>query len=320
MVYLVFGALRPREPAASPDTALPHETAASTDGAPDELAATARRRRREQATMAGLATLAIASLVFDLNVGFVAVLIALALAAVALGSQNGAEDRVSWSTVLLVCGIITHIDVMQKLGTIDWARRRSRLFANPLLAALALCHVARIVSAFASSTALLGILVPLAVPFMAQGAVGAVGMVSAIAVATTIVDTSPFSTNGALVVANAPPERRRPALLRQPLRYSAALVAAGPLLAWLVFVVRPRTAAPERAWQAELVLGDVRQDQVGRDRRHPDEPRLAELRFRRRTRGEASRHGSAGVGRLPRGLRGQQLGHVGLGARASCAS
>lgn len=239
VVYLVFGALGPRSPQSPADTALPHETAASTDGAPDELAATARRRRREQAfTMAGLATLAIASLVFDLNVGFVAVLIALALAAVAPGSQNGAEDRVSWSTVLLVCGIITYIDVMQKLGTIDWLGGEVALFANPLLAALALCYVAGIVSAFASSTALLGILVPLAVPFMAQGAVGAVGMVSAIAVATTIVDTSPFSTNGALVVANAPPERR-PALLRQLLRYSAALVAAGPLLAWLVFVVRP---------------------------------------------------------------------------------
>ncbi len=53
--------------------------------------------------------------------------------------------------------------------------------ASPLLAALALFYVAGVVSAFASSTALLGVLVPLAVPFMAQGEVGAVGMVSAIA-------------------------------------------------------------------------------------------------------------------------------------------
>jgi len=232
-VYVFFGGLRGSVQAATGGAAAAAPTAPAA--AP---AATAARGRDQAFTMLGLATLAVASLVFELNVGFVAILVSLALAIVAPGGHGEAEQRVSWSTVLLVCGIITYIGVMERLGTIDWLGAEVATLGRPLLAALALCYVAGVVSAFASSTALLGILVPLAVPFMAQGAVGAVAMVSAIAVATTIVDTSPFSTNGALVVANAPPERRA-ALLQQLLRYSAAIVMVGPLLAWLVFVARP---------------------------------------------------------------------------------
>ena len=45
----------------------------------------------------------------------------------------------------------------------------------PLLAALLICYIGAIVSAFASSTAILGGPIPLAVPFLATGEVGAVG-------------------------------------------------------------------------------------------------------------------------------------------------
>jgi hypothetical protein len=62
----------------------------------------------------------------------------------------------------------------------------------------ALLHRA-IVSAFASSTAILGATIPLAVPFLLAGDVGAVGVIVALAISSTIVDVSPFSANGALV-------------------------------------------------------------------------------------------------------------------------
>ena len=63
-----------------------------------------------------------------------------------------------------------------------------------------------------------------------------VGVVCAIAISTTIVDTSPFSTNGALVVANAP-EAERDTVLRRLLIYSAVIAIVGPVLAWLSLVV-----------------------------------------------------------------------------------
>ena len=76
----------------------------------------------------------------------------------------------------------------------------------------------------------------LALPFLAASDMNPIGTVIALAISTTIVDTSPFSTNGALVVANARPERRD-ALFRQLLLYSAIVTLVGPLLAWAVFVL-----------------------------------------------------------------------------------
>jgi len=47
---------------------------------------------------------------------------------------------------------------------------------------------------------------------------------------------SPFSTNGALVLANAQ-DVDKDRFYKQILAYSGIVVAVGPFLAWLVFVV-----------------------------------------------------------------------------------
>jgi di/tricarboxylate transporter len=106
----------------------------------------------------------------------------------------------------------------------------------PLLGALLLCYIGGVVSAFASSIAVLGATIPLAVPFLLQGQVHPVGVVAAIAISSTIVDVSPFSTNGALVVASAQGVNRD-RFYREMLMYSATVVAVGPLLTWLVLIV-----------------------------------------------------------------------------------
>ncbi|MNP50188.1 hypothetical protein D3C76_1444370 [compost metagenome] len=79
-------------------------------------------------------------------------------------------------------------------------------------------------------------IIPLAVPFLSKGEISAIGVVAAIAISTTIVDTSPFSTNGALVVANTPQEQREK-VLRSLLVYSAVIALLGPCVAWLTLVV-----------------------------------------------------------------------------------
>ncbi|WP_429931927.1 SLC13 family permease [Agrobacterium vitis] len=187
-------------------------------------------------TLIGLTALGVGALVFKFNVGLVAITVAVLLALLSPTTQKAAIDKVSWSTVLLISGIITYVGVMEKAGTIDYVAHGISSLGMPLLVALLLCFTGAIVSAFASSTALLGAIIPLAVPFLLQGHISAVGVVAAIAISTTIVDTSPFSTNGALVVANAPDEQRDQ-VMRQMLIYSALIALIGPVIAWLVFVV-----------------------------------------------------------------------------------
>jgi hypothetical protein len=65
-----------------------------------------------------------------------------------------------------------------------------------------------------------------------------VGVVVALSVSSTIVDVSPFSTNGALVLANAQ-DVDKDRFYKQILAYATIVVVAGPLLAWLTFVVVP---------------------------------------------------------------------------------
>lgn len=63
-----------------------------------------------------------------------------------------------------------------------------------------------------------------------------VGTVAALAVSSTMVDVSPYSTNGALVMANAKGVDQD-ALYRQLLVYGAIIVAVVPPLAGLVLIV-----------------------------------------------------------------------------------
>jgi di/tricarboxylate transporter len=188
------------------------------------------------ATLVGLGALALFSLVLDLDVGFVSMTVAVILALLSPKAQKGAISQISWSTVLLIGGVLTFIGVLQKAGTVDYVGNAVAGLGMPLLVALLLCYIGAIVSAFASSTAILGATIPLAVPFLLAGDVGAVGVIVALAISSTIVDVSPFSTNGALVLANAQGvDRDR--FYKQILKYSALVVVIGPIVAWAVLVV-----------------------------------------------------------------------------------
>ncbi|WP_032392892.1 SLC13 family permease [Rhodococcoides fascians] len=187
-------------------------------------------------TLVGLASLALFSLVLDLDVGFVSMTVAVVLALASPKAQKGAINQISWSTVLLIGGVLTFVGVLQEAGTVEYVGDAVAGIGIPLLVALLLCYIGAIVSAFASSTAILGVTIPLAVPFLLAGEVGAIGVIVALSIASTIVDVSPFSTNGALVLANAQ-DIDRDVFYKQILKYSALVVVVGPLIAWAVLVV-----------------------------------------------------------------------------------
>jgi di/tricarboxylate transporter len=209
------------------------------DPAGDGVDAVRSREDRisQTATILGLIALAVIALGFKVDVGFVAITVAVILALISPKAQSGAVNKIAWSTVLLICGMLTFVGVLQAAGTVEYVSNGVAGLGMPLLAALLICYIGAVVSAFASSTAILAALIPLAIPFLETGAVGAVGVVCALAVSSTIVDVSPFSTNGALVLANAPEGTDKDRFYRQILGYGAIVVAAGPVIAWLVLVV-----------------------------------------------------------------------------------
>ena len=186
--------------------------------------------------LAGIALMAVGSAAFGWDVGVVALAVAIVLRLVA-PRRPDVVGRISWSTVLLICGVVTYVGVLLEAGAVDLVSSGISGIGAPLLAALLLCYVGGVLSAFASSVAILGVAIPLALPFLQQGEVSAVGMVAALAVAATVVDVSPFSTNGALVLANAPADVDRDRFYRQMLAYAGVVVLVGPLLAWALLVL-----------------------------------------------------------------------------------
>ncbi|MFE0818953.1 SLC13 family permease [Streptomyces sp. NPDC058847] len=219
-------------PAGTAPTAVavrPGQDTGGTDGA-------TRLAPARIATLVALAALVVAVLGFDLDAGLTAVTLAVVLSTAWPDDSRRAVGEIAWSTVLLICGVLTYVGVLEEMGTITWAGEGVGGIGVPLLAAVLLCYIGAIVSAFASSVGIMGALIPLAVPFLAQGEIGAVGMVAALAVSATVVDVSPFSTNGALVLAAAP-DVDRERFFRQLMIYGGIVVAAVPALAWLVLVV-----------------------------------------------------------------------------------
>lgn len=207
-------------------------------GADDEATATTSLRLDlpRALTLLGLLSLVAGALFFDLDVGLMALTISVVLTLVAPTSAKGAVDKCAWSTVLLVCGIVTYVSQMERLGTIDWLGERVASIDAPLLGALLICLIGAVVSAFASTTGMLGALIPLAVPFLLTGQVGAVGLITALAISASIVDASPFSTSGALVTANTPPDQRD-LVFRRLMAWGLGIAVVGPLVTWCLFVV-----------------------------------------------------------------------------------
>jgi len=204
----------------------------------DRVATTVTPRLADQVvTLVAFGAVAFVALVFERNIGFAAITAAVILTALFPKEQKGAIKQIAWSTVLLVAGVSTFAAILSKAGAPEAVGMWAAGLGTVLIGALVLCYVGGITSAFASSTALLPIIVPIAIPLIATGEVSAVAVVAALAVASTIVDVSPFSTNGALMVANRPDTISEERYYKQVLYYSLLVTLAGPLLVWAVLVV-----------------------------------------------------------------------------------
>ncbi|GAA2021181.1 SLC13 family permease [Nocardioides kribbensis] len=188
-------------------------------------------------TLVAFVAVAVIALAFDKNIGFVAITAAVILAMLSPNQHKDAVKQVAWPTVLLVAGVSTYATILTTAGSPEFVGTWAAGLGAAALGALILCYVGGVVSAFASSTALLPVIIPIAVPLIADGGINAALFVAALAVSSTIVDVSPFSTNGALMLANRPDTISEPVYYKQILTYSVIVVVLGPLLVWAALVL-----------------------------------------------------------------------------------
>ena len=194
-------------------------------------------RRDQVLTLTAFVAVALIALVLDKNIGFVSITAAVILAALAPQEHKDAVKQIAWPTVLLVAGVSTYATILTTAGSPEFVGTWAAGLGAAAIGALILCYVGGVVSAFASSTALLPVIIPIAVPLIADGGISAAMFVAALAVSSTIVDVSPFSTNGALMLANRPDTITEPVYYKQILTYSVIVVLVGPLLVWGALVL-----------------------------------------------------------------------------------
>jgi di/tricarboxylate transporter len=243
VIYLMFGGRklwRERRTlvAAARDDDASAEGGGGTGGGGLAVREAVRTRLRvdQSITLAVIVAVAVGALVFNLEIGFLALIAAALLHAVFPERCAKADRQIVWSVVLLICGVVTLVGAMQRWGTVDVIGNGIAGIGAPLLTGYLLCLVAAFTSAFASSAGLLGVLIPLAVPFLLQGEIGVAAMTIALAISATVVDSTPFSSVGALTLANAP-EEERPTVFRTMFAWGIGMAVTAPVLTWLIFLL-----------------------------------------------------------------------------------
>ncbi|MCO5216884.1 MAG: SLC13 family permease [Thermomicrobiales bacterium] len=184
-------------------------------------------------TMLGVMT---ATILFDQDVGYMAITGAIILAAFRPDQAQEGLKRIGWGIVLLIGGMVTYINVLNSAGIITDIAERVAAFSMPLLAALVLIFISSFITAFASSNAMFVIVAPLAAPLLLGGEIGVTGFFVALAVSVVASDACPISTAGALVTANVP-EHLQQRVFGTLFRWGMTVVVVVPLVTWLIFVV-----------------------------------------------------------------------------------
>lgn len=234
--FLIFGGSRliKRRGASAAHEGGPGTAVLTRDSSGAEGASRAPLERNQIATivcMAGLVIAVVGCSVagLDTDIGVLCFAFGAMLTLVDPASGMTAVSRIDWSTVLLVGGVVTFVGVLQKMGAVDLLGEAARNIGVPIVTALVICFIGALVSAFASTTGILAALVPLAIPVVASGDVAGWALISALAVCSSIVDVSPFSTVGATLIATAA-EEERPRLTSLLMRWGMSMVVIGPVV------------------------------------------------------------------------------------------
>ncbi|RBP65069.1 dicarboxylate carrier protein MatC [Brevibacterium sanguinis] len=186
-------------------------------------------------TYAAMAGLLVTALI-GIDVGVASTCLAAFLLLISPKSIEPAMKTVSWSAVLLVCGIVTYMGVLNANGTIDFLGAKASEIPWPLLVAFVMFLAVGIISAVGSSFGIILISLPLAAPLLATGDLHAAAFVIALSFCATAVDVSPFSTNGVIVLASAQVDDTR-RFQRSMLVYTGYVIIAAPVLAWLLVLL-----------------------------------------------------------------------------------
>ena len=176
---------------------------------------------------------------FTPDIGVLAFAFGAALALIYPRVGAEAVRRIDWSTAFMVGGIVTFVAVLQGLDAFELVGHAAS-GVPAFIAVFLICMIAGLISAFASTNGILTALLPMAVSVATTGGLAGWALLSAMGVCAAIVDASPFSTTGALIMATAA-EDERPRLKSLLTRWGLSMVIVGPAAAVLFLLLVGRS-------------------------------------------------------------------------------
>ncbi|WP_210249650.1 SLC13 family permease [Neomesorhizobium albiziae] len=189
-------------------------------------------------SLLAIASLLIMNLGFGIDVGVAALSASLALVAVRPSLQKVALQNVPWSAIVLVTGIVMYVGVLEEMGLIKELEAMLSQLGDNSIAVLVTAYIVGFVSAFASTTGTLGAITPVVIPLATDPMTTAIGVVTVISIASSVVDVSPMSTSGALLMASAQ-AKEETTFFRALLIFAACMIVVVLAIAWAVFVWLP---------------------------------------------------------------------------------
>jgi di/tricarboxylate transporter len=221
--YFLFGGWRLFRGTASGERAL-EPVPATLDG-------------RQWLTVAVIAALIVAVVVFDMNIGMTAFAAAAILSVAGAANEKEAIAHMPWNVILMVTGVTVLIALMEKtegmaIFTNALVRFSTRDSVTPLVA-----FVTGTVSIYSSTS---GVVLPAFLPIV-PGLAARIGGVEPLRLAwsmnvgASLVDLSPLSTVGAICLAAIPEGGNERRLFQQLLAWGFSMTVVGALVAWLLF-------------------------------------------------------------------------------------
>lgn len=201
------------------------------------VAAEAGRRDTtyQWASLVGTGVFVVTVLVFSLDVGLTAFLVALVLHLVFRPQDKEVLRDLPWGVVLVISGVLLYVGLLEDNGTFDAIAEHLGGISNLGLAILALAFVGSLFASFeSSSVAVLGLVIPVAIQVVPPvGATSLLLILGAVSWAIVVASPSPYHLSGGLVLASSPEEDQGP-LFRRLLAWALSAAVVVPLLGWLL--------------------------------------------------------------------------------------
>ena len=193
--------------------------------------------RKSWTTLAVIAALIVAVIVFRVNVGMGAFMGAVLLAALGVADHKEAIRRMPWSVIVMVSGVTVLIALLERFQGIDLVSSFLARFANADTVTGVVGFVTAFISVYSSTS---GVVLPAFLPTIPGlierlGGGDPVAIASSMNVSSHLVDVSPLSTIGALCLAAIPASEDVRAVFNKLMAWGLSMTVIGAIASYLMF-------------------------------------------------------------------------------------